>query len=362
MKPDSMARLRFRPPPIEPTPELTWLLQAAFAESFPPPLAETGDSSVLALADRLGLASQIGGRLRSSSRSPALPDSMAAKFLQARAHSAIRAVVLERTARQIAHSAEQMSVPITFLKGFALFLTGRDCSGGRAIGDLDVLAPRTSARALHAELRRLGYHSEGESGNEHHLATLLAPEGSSVDLHFFVRSLSFERPGWATWEILNERGALVPVEGFPGNCTVPELGVQATHLLVHGLAHHAWRPHTYPLLRLIGDLQQLLPDRRSWQDFLSTHRSVLLHTVNEAELRAIRRLVLELGAGHVPDLGSPRPSDDATLLRHILAGYLDESYGRRLWLRHTLNRLGEAARQGRLGNYLRRKARLQRVD
>ncbi len=355
-------RLRFRPPPIEPTTELVWLLQAAFSEEFPDPLDADREEAALALAHRLGLGAVIGARLRAAASPIRLSATLAADFRQAHAHSAIRAAMHERTARHIAETAAHRSIPLVFLKGFALFLSGRDRAGGRTIGDLDLLAPEVGAASLHAELERCGYQAEGEHGNEHHLATLVSPEGTRVDLHFCLRGLSFEGSSWATWDDLSQREALVPTAGYPANCTLPDLGVQTAHIIAHGLVHHVWRPHTYPLLHLVGDLQELVPDDNAWREFLAEFRAILLRSVREPELDALRRLVLELREGHLPDLDTRSAEDTAVLLRHILGGYLDTDYGRRLRLRHFLNRLTDAARQGRLMHYLARKARRERID
>ena len=63
-----------------------------------------------------------------------------------------------------------------------------------------------------------------------------------------------------------------------------------------------------------------------------------------------------LRSGRIPDFDQREGEDDGLLLRHIL-GALDEDYIRQLRLRHSLNRLGDAALQGRLAHYLRRKIR-----
>ncbi len=357
-----MARVRFRPPAIEPTAELVWLLLAAFSERFPDALDSDRESDALDLAHRLGLAAVIGARLRTATHSIALSGTLAEGFRRAHAHSAVRTALHERSARHVAEIAARRSIPLVFLKGFALFLSGRDRAGGRPIGDLDLLAPEGAANSLHAELQRCGYEAQGNYGNEHHLATLVSPDGGSIDLHFCIRGLSFQGSRWATWNDLRERNALLPAEGYPGDCTLLNPGVQAAHLLAHGLAHHVWRPHTYPLLVLLGDLQELLPDDDAWRHFLAEYRPILLGPVHEPELAAVQRLTLELRAGHLPDLAIRPPDDTAIFLRHILAGYLEEKYCRRLRLRHSLGRLGDAARQGRLMHYLTRRVRHQRID
>jgi hypothetical protein len=355
-----MARLRFRPPQIEPTAELVWLLLAAFSVELPGPLEVKNEKATLALAHRLGLGAVIGARLRQSAESITLSDQLAEGFRRSHAHSAIRTALHEKAARQIAKVAEHRSMPLVFLKGFALYLSGRDRTGGRAIGDLDLLAPETVAADLHAELMRRGYQAQGEHGNEHHLATLVSPEGSNVDLHFCLRGLSFQDSRWATWEDLRKRNALLPAVGYPPNCSLPDLSTQTAHLLVHGLAHHIWRPHTYPLLQLLGDLQELLPDDVAWQRFLGDFSPILLHSVHKPELDAMRRLALDLRAGRLPDFAGQPPSDESLLLRHILAGYNDGNYARRLRLRHSRGRLLDAVRQRRLLHYLGRRVRPER--
>ena len=347
--------LRFRPPEVEAADEVAWLLRAAFADDSLRPPPSDRIETVLDLAGRLGLAAAIGARQREWKISPPLPAPLAENFKKAHAHAAIRTAVLERSARHLASTASRLAVPIVFLKGFALFLTDRDWSAGRPIADLDLLAPEADAKILHAELRRNGYRALGERGNEHHLAPLVAPEGSNVDLHFCLRGLAFDGPTWATWQDLRERDFLEDTADYPGDCAIPESGALTAHLLVHGLSHHIWRPQSYPLLQLLGDLIHLLPNDAAWQRFENDWRPILLRSVAAPELDALRRLALSLRAGRVPDLGASGPEPVAVLLRHILAGYLDPSYGRRLRLRHALDRLRDAVRQGRLVHYLARK-------
>lgn len=355
-----MSRVRFRPPPVEMSTELEWLLRAAFSAEPPRAPKTLHEAKALDLARRLGLAPILGARLSGAAAVTALPASLAEAARRARAHSAIRTAKHDRVAHRIAALAARRSIPLVFLKGFALFVCGRDRAGGRAINDLDLLAPEAGAGKVHAELVQEGYVAHDPHGNEHHLPALASPEGSKVDLHFCLRGLRFEGSGWATWQDLDKRALLTRAEGYPGECSVPKPDIQTAHLLVHGLAHHVWRPDTYPLFNLVADLQELLPDAESWRDFLGRSRKVLLRALHEPELAAMRSLALGLSDGQVPDL-AVRPAGDADLLlRHILAGYLDNDYPRRLRIRHSLGRLGDAVRQGRLVHYLARRVRARR--
>lgn len=360
--PSKSSRLRFRPPRVEAPDEIAWLLQAAFSSEFPRSPPADRVTRVMELARRLRLGAAIGARCRALPDSQQLPAPLAEAFRRDQAHAAIRTAMLERSAGQVAEAAARLSVPIVFLKGFALFLIGRDRAGGRPIADLDLLAPEAEAKSLHGELLRNDYRALGDLGNEHHLAALVSPEGNNIDIHFCLRGLSLEESSWATWQDLAQRDLLEAVPDYAGDCTIPQPGALTAHLVVHGLSHHIWRPHSYPLLLLIADLVELLPDAAAWTQFEAEWRPILLRSVQANDLDALRGLTLALSAGRVPNLETARGEPIGVLLGHMLAGYLNPSYGRRLRLRHALDRMGDAIRQGRLLHYLARKVGLERLN
>lgn len=343
------ARFDFSPPAIAPSAEMRWLLRRAFgppghATEPPPDPAETWR-----LARSFNLAPRVAARTGLEDLQAALGDEVAERF--GHAHRTVVAATLayEQLAQRVAATAAARSLPILWLKGFALHLEGVGAPGSRPFGDLDLLAPSTSAVELHAALVAEGYRALAAPANERHLPPLAAPGFGSLDLHFRLTGLEVGGDD-ATLEALEEASLCRPLDGFAGRCLAPRRPLLAAHLIVHGLRQHANRPATYPLFRLLADLADLLPGAADWQAFRRQAGGWIERRVAEAEIDALERLAGRLAAG-----GLPPPGDAELLLRHVLAAQLDARYREWLGARHAAGRLAEARREGRLLPYLGRK-------
>ncbi|MDH3744179.1 MAG: nucleotidyltransferase family protein [Acidobacteriota bacterium] len=349
--------MRFRPPPIEPTPQLLWLLEAAFADHAAalPPLKE--QQELVSLAERLSLAERIWSRRKEGLEAAPGLLVLAEGLRGAHARSVAISTLYETVAREVAGAASEASIPLIFLKGYALVASGRIPRGRRPFSDLDVLVKTEDAERLHRQLRRRGFVAQAASGNEQHLASLTPPAGGTLDIHFCLHGLALDGSRWATADELEERNLLEHLAGHTDNCLVPTLGLLCAHLLIHGMAQHIWLPDQYPLLRLVGDLIDVLPDDDSWEDSLQDFGGALSASIPDPDLAAFRELTQELRLGRRLDLDGKAPDPAAVLLRHMLAGALEPNYSASLRPRHAVNRMLAAARQGKLRAYLERKLR-----
>ncbi len=340
--------LRFRPPPSgETSPEVAWLLRAALG-SHPGPAPEGRDEVIWRLAGRLGVQARIGSR--SAPAAGELSADLAARFAEARRRATATAMLYEAIALELARLAVRRGAPLVFLKGYALVAAGWVAPGSRSFADLDVLAPRAAAEALRADLLERGYRSWPVPANDQHLAPLEAPRGGALDLHFRLRGVQIGEQGWASAEELIRSGRWRRLEELPGDCRVPDRGLTAAHLLAHGVEQHGLKPHTYPLLRMVADLVDLMPDDEAWERFGRQDFPLVRQAVSTQELEAVRGLATDLLADRLPASGAP-----ALLLAHLLAGASDPPYLRSLRRRQLWARLREARRGGRLLGYLARK-------
>ncbi len=353
----STRRVRFRPPEIDASPGLLWLLAAAFADTppAPPPGGPEDGEELVALAEKLGLAERVWVYARSVLERSTAPSPLAAGLRRAHARAAATAALYTEVAARVAHAAAELGTPLVFLKGYALLASGQVPIGGRAFSDLDVLVTPADAESLHHRLREHGFAARDPVGNEQHLSSLVSPEGGAVDLHFCLRGLALDGRRWATVEHLAARDLLEPLGDHEGSCYVPTQHLMAAHLMVHALAQHIWLPHQYPLLRFVGDLIDLLPNETAWTAFTNEYRGALDRSIPPAEREAVGSLKSDLQQGRIPDLTGDKPEPAAVLLRHFLAGAIDPRYSHSLKPRHTLVRLREAAGQGKLLSYLGRK-------
>jgi hypothetical protein len=342
---------RFRPPPAPLSDAASWALLRAFGPREADAPAPSDREAAADLAFRLALAERIGWRWRDDPAAAGIAESDRERFERAFRRSVATGLLYEETARALAVEAAELEVPLVFLKGFALALSGAQPPGSRAFSDLDVLADDEGARALARALGRRGWSSPPITGNEQHLPALRSPQGGVVEIHFRLRGVRVGESAWADATALARAGDLVRAPSLPGECSIPAPEILAAHLLVHGLDQHGHRPRTYPLLRLIGDLADLLPDPAARRELATSLRRVIGDAVSEEETTAALALVDALTAGRLPAPDTPAER----LLRHLVAGTLDDDYAASLAVGHLSSRLGTAAREGHLGAYLRRK-------
>ncbi len=379
--------LRFAPPPATVSAEAAWLLRAAFPStpaSHPPapraespaaagpdhaPLAglpETAglDPAVLAdLADRLDLGPRIAARWPAAELTTAAGAELAARLDRRRRRAVAAALLYETVAAEIAAAAAELDTPLIVLKGFALHLHRVGPPGARPFTDLDLLAAAGPAARLHRRLLERGYREAGAPANDQHLSPLHSPQGGVVDLHFRIRGLRLPgTAGWATADQLLAADLCPPAPTPVAGARLPHRELLAAHALAHGIEQHGHRPASYPLLRMIADLADLLPSEADRRRFRGNALAWIAGQVSPPEADAALDLTATLTAGHLPDPHDPDQAGAATLLAHALAGALDPGYREALRLTHASGRLAAARRHGRLPAYLAGKLLLSRAE
>jgi hypothetical protein len=339
-----------RPPDLEITPPLRWVLLAAFANTPPGPPEETAVPAIEALVGKLGLTERIAGRQADA----VLPEGTRAAFRAHITRSTAISLLYESIARNVARASHRLHAPVAFLKGFALFFLEISPPGSRPFSDLDILTDSTTAEPLWSSLQAEGFDPVGSERTEQHLPGLRSPRGGLLEIHFALRGLV--RPDGASicLDDLLGRGALLPLDGYEGRCYVPSTELLAAHILVHGFQQHLLRPRTYPLLRMVADLLDLLPQKRDWVRLRESWEASYVQVVSGRDVEAIEVLCRELSEGRIP---GPASRSAHRLLAHIVAGSLDEDYANSLATRYLTSRLADARRRGELAAYLQRKLR-----
>jgi len=280
-------------------------------------------AAALALARRFEVSARIAARHGRERLALELGRETADGFARDRASAAAVGLRLMAAARRIAEKAAPLGVPVAFLKFAALEGTGRLAPGSREACDVDALVPKDQAGELWRALVAAGYRASELPAPEHQLPALADPEGGAVELHRLLLGLRLTGGPSATWEALDGAGLLVPLPDFPGRCSAPALEVQAAHAVVHGVGQHGFWPSSYPLLKMVADLIDLGP-------LTGRAAAWVGRDVSAEEVAALRRLCSRLAAGEDPAGGWNAPEE--TLLRHVLAGRLDQAYERALRL------------------------------
>lgn len=341
--------MRFDPPPAHLTRELGWVLLRAFGPVAAPPPRPLDGRRAVELARLYNAGGRIGGRFAPAVLADEVGAEPAADLRRLYVATAERAVVLAGLARHVGAAAAAIGQQVALLKSTALHAAGITPPGWRPAVDVDVLARRDGAAALHAELERRGFTPLGIADTEHHLQPLRHACGRSVEIHPSLEGVGGGRGLDAGDLVRLGRAAAVP--WLPGTL-LPDRETIAAHLLVHAIALHGARPREYALMRVIGDLVDLLPHAAAWQRFEERGAPLLDGAVDADEWMAARALTLALASGRVPagerwtvDEGAAavctgEPGAE-TLLRHLLAGAADRDYADSLRLVSFLRRPGE---------------------
>lgn len=397
-------------PALPHVPELDWVLARAFAAPPATAAPPADPAAAFALAHRLDLAPRIATRVPTATLEGELGSPLARSFTQER-HRTIAGTVrllgaLEHIAR-IAHTLDAQA-PVVPLKGMAMVVAGYTGEGARGMADLDLLVPGGFAVRLAEALVADGFVASSRRRSEHHLPALAHPVHGAVELHDRVLGVQLGRladsagdaeagagagPGGMTWSAdrlgrrsantasLAAHGLLTAARttrtDLPDNVHLPRPQLLAAHALVHAIAFHGDAPRTYPTLRSLADLVDLLPHltapspsreshERTGLDPCRLDRHLSPELVTAAfeladRLRAGDPTLLTAAAGQTrrggstprgtsspaPPVASPSssaassasssapssaPSSDR-LLAHLVAGQLDAGYARRLRLR-----------------------------
>jgi hypothetical protein len=134
--------------------------------------------------------------------------------------------------------------------------------------------------------------------------------------------------GW-----LLDHGYCQELADFGDRCFVPAFEVLLSHVLVHGIAQHGLSPTAYPMMRMLADVQDLAIDEAGWSRYLNGAFNWISSDVSRAEVEAVAELACRLGDGEHPRAFAEENSNPARLLRHVIAGVLDDEYQRSLRIR-----------------------------
>jgi hypothetical protein len=302
------------------------VLSAAFAEEAPK-LTRRVTRTAVEIATALGLATRVTGRhgvawvegnLGGDAAQTLAKHGLAAQAAQRRVQAA---------ARDVSAVATQLQIPIGFLKHGALWLAGIPNAEHRNPNDLDVLTRREDTDRLWSTLRAHGYVDCGHGRRPHHMASLVNPQTTFVEVHWEIPGMKIGNRT-ATLDALIQSALAREIETESGNVWIPCNEFVAAHLLVHGYVQHGGSPAEYPCMRMVGDLIDLQaasrPDElvEQWCPWIS-------HVMSNAEMRAVLALCDAAQRATLP----PDDGDARTVLDHLVLARLDEDYAAalRMW-------------------------------
>ena len=295
------------------------------------PVGEPGPAvepqAALAAARRFEMSPRIASRQGKERLAAELGAEAAFGFQRDQAAATAQGLRLQGILQDLAAVAAGLGIPLVLLKFAALEASGPGAVGRRAAGDVDILVPAGRAGELRDALLGRGWRASGLPDAEHQLAAIAHPLGGVIEIHRLIPGVRLDGTASATAEALEDRGLLEPVPGLPGRCSVPSREVQAAHTLVHGLGQHGWWPDSYPLLKMVADLVDL--GLHEDADLARHAADFVARDVAASEAEAVRRLCGALVDGADLTAGE---TGEAVLLRHILAGRLDERYASSLRL------------------------------
>jgi len=322
---------RFDPPQVEASSELRWLLWRAFgpAGEVLTGVADLDNQTVTDLARRFDLAVRVGARTPSETLAAELGSEPARWFHQQHAGAAARYLLAEQVCRELAEAGRLLEIPLVFLKGAALHLGEKVASGSRNMGDIDVLAPEEGARRLQRTLVEAGCNAFEGRESEHQLQYLSHRSGLGIEVHKIIPGLRFEGGSSATACELIERGLVRPAPGMGDGCYLPSDEAMLAHVLVHGIAQHGLSPQGYPMARMLADVQDLGADDQVWRNACRW----IERDASREEVEAVAGLAKCLAAGEDPAEAAVVEDGAGTMLRHLVAGVLDEGYAQSMKFR-----------------------------
>jgi len=351
-----MARtgIRFRPPNLQGSPEIDWVLLRAFG----PPSVGVGAVEELDRQAACDIARQLSLMARIRTRTPreTLEVEVGSENLELFDRDAVLNAGMElqheQVCRDLARLARELSIPVILLKGMALRFLEATPSGSRRTGDIDVLVPSESSGRFYEALVVSGCEPSGIRAPEHHLSVLQHALGSAIEVHHEIDGVRFDDRGYATAEQCLEGNLVVEADGNPPGTLLPVEPLLVAHLLAHGLSHHGKAPEAYPAFQPLADLQDLGIGQPAGKSVARESVAWIAGDVSGGEVSAVIGLLRRLSAGERSAGFLGDTSDSATLLRHWLAGCLDADYskslklGRRLEGSRGRNRLLEIVRTG----------------
>jgi len=281
------------------------------------------------LARLFDLAARIASRTPLEVLEAELGSETAGWFREEHTGAAARSLVADRVCRDVAAAGGALGLDLVFLKGAALHLAGMVAPGSRNMSDVDVLAQGDGARRLQAAMVEAGCKVFEARESEHQLQLLTHRLGLGIEIHKIIPGVRLGGGSSATASELIERGLVLPAPGLEDGCYLPSDEVVLAHLLVHGIAQHGMAPDAYPMSRMLADVQDIGVGDDGWETAIRW----IERDASREEVEAVAGLVRRLGAGEDPAVVAAGDDDEGALLRHVLAGVLDESYAKSMKFR-----------------------------
>jgi hypothetical protein len=331
--------------------ELRWLLWRAFGPAGEglPDAGDLDSEAATEFARRFDLAARIGARTSLEVLESELGSEVAAQFREACTSAAARYLVADRVCRDVAASGRALGIGLVFLKGAALYLSGKVAPGFRNMSDVDVLAPEDGARQLQAAMVEAGCKVFEARESEHQLQFLTHRLGLGIEIHKIIPGVRLGGGSSATASELIERGLVLPAPGLEDGCYLPSDEVVLAHLLVHGIAQHGLSPQGYPMARVLADVQDIGAGSDTWEAAIRW----IERDASRQEVEAVAGLARRLGAGEDPAAVVAGDDDEAALLRHLLAGVLDEGYAQSMKFRSLTAKPKDVTRARALAKTMR---------
>jgi hypothetical protein len=319
------------PPPVHADSALRWLFVRAFAAPAALAPQVCDGARVAEYAHVFDLTARLVSRRGLQGLAAELGRPAALGLFAAQARAAGRAEARARLAERVACEARALALPFVWLKAGALVRRGRVAAGARPAGDVDLLVPRAGARALAERLCARGLRPCDVPAEAHQLKPLTDGRGGVLDIHVLLPGLRDPADGAPlTYESLSRHGALEAL-GDRALEQVPRPDVLLAHAVAHALVQNAGAPHVACPTRLLADVIDLgVLDDVACCARAEAWLGPLL--VPEA-LPAVRRLASLLAQADPAlwiRLEQGADEADVRLLRHVLAGQLDQGYRARL--------------------------------
>jgi hypothetical protein len=346
---------RFHPPRLEVPDSLGWVLGRALGPPQARLTAGAESARAEALSGDLLLTSRIARRTPPELLAAELGKDAAARFeAEARNTTALQ-MQYRATCHMLAGLAAELAIPVVFLKGMALQLTGVVQAGDRPTADVDLLVPEEACAQVQGALMERGFrHSFAVAmRHPHQLPPLWHPQWLGVEVHRLAAGLQVA-PGTtaASADQLLDRGLCERLDAMPGAACVPRLDVLLAHLVVHAVVQHPDSGAYF--FRLLADVQDVLAGAAALQELLGRAAAWVSWLVPEDEMLGLVRIVEALGRGD--DLGviAGAEGSAATDLRHFVAVVVHRGYRIRQGVNAVL--VGE-----RTDDLSRRRCRLPRL-
>ena len=156
---------------------------------------------------------------------------------------------------------------------------------------------------------------------------LVRPDGVVIEVHTTLPGVEVGRGGDAGFARLEGASLVEKVGSLPGSCFVPSHELLVAHCLVHGLVQHGSAPLAYPGMRMLADLIDLGLAGPRGEELAGRAHALVERQLLRGEVASAVTLCRALVAGEGASLLCPGAEDGpARLLRHVLAGPVDERY------------------------------------